>query len=186
MASDDAISSLREALRHSPDNIPLRTHLAEQLLAAGRGEDAVEEFKAALAARPDDAKLKVGLATAFHQQGKHSAAMVIVEDLVKQRDVPPKATMLYARLLLKAGDVERAVRQYKKAVEADASVADLELASLLGISATADTPSIGDVVDGKVRTAWDDAAGDDEVAEVERPKISFKDVGGMDAVKDEI
>src|SRR5687768_2667823 len=168
MPGDDPFESLREALRLSPDNIPLRTHLAEQLLAAGRGDEAVDQFKQALAARPDDAKLKTGLAQAFHQQGKDSAAMVIVEDLVKQRDVPAKATMLYARLLLKAGDVERAVRQYKKAVEADASVADIELAGRLGISATETSSGGGDVVDGKVRTSWDDAgAGADEIAEVE-------------------
>ena len=184
MPSDDPLEGLREALRLSPDNTPLRMHLAEQLLAGGRADEAVDQFKHALAARPDDAKLKVGLANAFYQQGKNSAAMVIVEDLVKQRDVPAKALMLYARLLLKAGDVERAVRQYKKAVEADASVADLQLAGRLGIGAS-DTSESGDVVDGKVRTAWD-AAADDEVTEVERPKISFKDVGGMDVVKDEI
>ena len=186
MPGDDPFESLREALRLSPDNVPLRMHLAEQLLSAGRGEEAVEQFKHALSARPDDVKLKIGLASAYYQQGKHSAAMVIIEDLVKQRDVPAKATMLYARLLLRAGDVERAVRQYKKAVEADASVADIELASRLGISASEGAhPPNGDVVDGKVRSAWE-AGGDDEVAEVERPKISFKDVGGMEAVKDEI
>ena len=185
MSGSDPFESLREALRHSPDNIPLRTHLAEQLIAAGRGDEAEVEFKHALNARPDDPKLKTGLASAFYQQGKNSAAMVIVEDLIKQRDCPPKAIMLYARLLLRAGDVERAVRQYKKAVEADPSVADIELASRLGISAS-DTPTGGDVVDGKVRTAWEAANDDDEIAEIERPKISFKDVGGMDAVKDEI
>ena len=189
MATDDVISSLREALRHSPDNLPLRTHLAEQLLAAGRPEEAVEEFKQALAAKTDDVKLKIGLATAYYQQGKNSAAMVIVEDLIKQRDVPSKATMLYARLLLRAGDVERAVRQYKKAVEADASLADIELASRLGIRAGADEsaepPPFGDVVDGKVRAQWEDTGGPAD-ATVERPTISFKDVGGMDAVKDEI
>src|SRR5688572_22874906 len=185
MATDDAIASLREALRHSPDNIPLRTHLAEQLMSAGRSDEAEAEFKHALAARPDDAKLKIGLATAFYQQGKNFAAVVIIEDLIKQRDCPARATMLYARLLLKDGDVERVVRQYKKAIEADPSVADIELASRLGIGAS-DTSSSGrDVVDGKVRAAWEDS-GEDDIGEVERPKIAFKDVGGMEVVKDEI
>src|SRR6185369_10715503 len=178
MALDDVIASLREALKHSPDNVPLRQHLAEQLLAAGRGEEAAEEFKAALAHKPDDLKLKIGLATAFYQQTKNSAAMVIVEDLVKQRDVPAAASMLYARLLLRAGDVERAVRQYKKAVEVDPSVADIELASRLGIGA-GETDAASDVVDGKVRTTWE---GEDPGSSVdlERPAIMFKDVGGME------
>jgi SpoVK/Ycf46/Vps4 family AAA+-type ATPase len=187
MPGEDPLASLREALRLSPDNVPLRTHLAEQLLLAGRADEAVEEFKLALAGRPDDLKLKIGLAGAYYQQGKNSAAMVIIEDLVKQRNVPAKATMLYARLLLRTGDVERAVRQYKKAVEADPSVADIELASRLGIRADESSASsaYGDVVDGKVRAQWDDNAGP-QSADIERPTISFKDVGGMDAVKEEI
>jgi transitional endoplasmic reticulum ATPase len=189
MPGDDPLASLREALRLSPDNVPLRTHLAEQLLLAGRADEAVDEFKQALAARPEDVKLKIGLATAFCQDGKNSAAMVIIEDLVKQRDVPAKATMLYARLLLRAGDVERAVRQYKKAVDADSSVADIELASRLGIRAGGDEEDDDDapreVVDGKVRAQWEDSGGGGQ-ADVERPSISFKDVGGMDAVKEEI
>jgi SpoVK/Ycf46/Vps4 family AAA+-type ATPase len=192
MSADDVIATLREALKHSPDNLPLRQHLAETLLGAGRPEEAAEEFKAALSARPDDVKLKIGLATAFYQQGKNSAAMVIVEDLIKQRDVPPPVTMLYARLLLRAGDVERAVRNYKKAVEEDPSAADMELASRLGIRAGA-KPQAGEddeddaprsVIDGKLRGAWDDAGS--VTPDVERPAISFKDVGGMDAVKEEI
>ena len=76
---------------------------------------------------------KTGLASAFHAQGKSSAAMVIVEDLVKKPDAPAGAYLLYARLLHRAGDIERAVRQYKKAVETDPAVADPELASRLGI-----------------------------------------------------
>jgi SpoVK/Ycf46/Vps4 family AAA+-type ATPase len=187
MPSDDPLAGLREALRLSPDNVPLRMHLAEQLLLAGRAEEAVEEFKQALSARPDDVKLKIGLASAYYAHGKNSAAMVIVEDLAKGRDVPAKATMLYARLLLRAGDVERAVRQYKKAVEADPSVADIELASRLGIRAdeTTEPPPYQDVVDGKVRAQWEDPGGP-SAADIEKPTISFKDVGGMDAVKDEI
>jgi SpoVK/Ycf46/Vps4 family AAA+-type ATPase len=135
-------------------------------------------------------KLKIGLASAFYQQTKNSAAMVIIEDLVKQRDVPPPATLLYARLLLRAGDIERAVRQYKKAVESDPSLADIELASRLGIRAGGeeradDGPQA--VIDGRVRTSFE-GEGASPLGEeaVERPAIAFKDVGGMDAVKDEI
>jgi SpoVK/Ycf46/Vps4 family AAA+-type ATPase len=187
---DDVISSLREALKLSPDNLPLRQHLAEQLLAGGRAEEASEEFKTALSARPEDAKLKIGLATSYYQQGKNSTAMVIVEDLVKGRDCPAKATLLYARLLLRAGDVERAVRQYKKAVEEEPQLADIELASRLGVRAEPGGADEQDeapraVVDGKVRTAWEDP-GPAASADLERPGISFKDVGGMEPLKDEI
>ena len=183
---DDTLRALREAVRISPENVPLRQHLAESLLSWGLGEEAEAEYKAALSLRPDDTNLKVGLATAFYQQSKNSHALVIVEDLLKSSNPPPKALMLHARLMLRAGDVERAVRQYKRAVEADQSLADLELASRLGIRAAQEPEDpTADVVDGKVRAQWE-APSEPLESTVERPALTFKDVGGMEPVKEEI
>lgn len=185
MGVEDSLAALREAVRLSPDNVPLRQHLADTLLAHGRGEDAEKEYRAALAMSPDNLKLKTGLAHAFHDQGKQSEAIVLVEALCRSADAPARARVLFARLLFRAGDVDNAVRQYKKAVAADPTVADLELAGRLGV---VDEPKEADreVVDGRVRAAaWsEDSAAPD--TEVERPKVTFKDVGGMDALKDEI
>jgi SpoVK/Ycf46/Vps4 family AAA+-type ATPase len=184
---DEAVSALREALRHSPDNVPLRLHLAETLMGFGRPEEAEKEYRQGLTIASNDVRFKVGLAGAFYQQGKNSHAMVIVEELIKQPDAPAKAHLIYSRLLFRAGDIERSVRQYKRAIEIDPSTTDPELAARLGIRAGGDdSPDINsDVVDGKVRQSW---KGDDEeeAAEIERPKITFKDVGGMDSLKDEI
>ena len=183
--STDAINSLRQAVKSSPDNVHLRSALADMLLGVGKADEAEAEFKQALSLSPDDAKLKTGLATAFYAQGKTSAAMVIVEDLIKKPDVPAKAHMLYARLLHRAGDIERSVRQYKKAVESDPSVADAELAARLGIQTDQTRETVDDVVDGKVRAAWEDPGGS-ELVDVERPSIKFKDVGGLEDLKEEI
>ena len=65
-----------EAVRLSPENVPLRRHLAESLLAQGRPDLAEAEFRDALALAPEDAHLKVGLANAFVQQGKNDLAIV--------------------------------------------------------------------------------------------------------------
>jgi tetratricopeptide (TPR) repeat protein len=130
---NDPVAALREALRLSPDNLPLRQHLAETLLGLGRPEEAEKELKAALSKWPDNSALKLGLATAFSQQGKNSPALVIVEELLKLSDPPAKVYVLHARLLLRAGDGERAVRQYKRGVELDPAVADAELASRFGV-----------------------------------------------------
>ena len=104
-------------MRLSPENIPLRRHLAESLLAQGRPELAEAEFRDALTLAPDDVHLKVGLANAFIQQGKNNLAVVILEALAKQSAAPPLAFVLYARLLASAGEVEEAVRQYHRGVE---------------------------------------------------------------------
>ena len=40
MSANDPLASLREALKLSPDNLPLRQHLAESLLKLGRAGEA--------------------------------------------------------------------------------------------------------------------------------------------------
>src|SRR3954452_707591 len=182
---DDAVAALREALKHSPENLPLRLHLAETLVGLARYDEAEKEYRTGLAQAPHDERWKVGLANAFHAGGKHSAARVIVDELMKQPNPPPRARVLLARLLLREGDVERAVRQYKEAVQDDETVADSELAGRLGVHASADDERQSDVVDGRVRSPLS-APDEGPAVQVERPRITFKDVGGMDGVKDEI
>jgi transitional endoplasmic reticulum ATPase len=180
--SEDALPALREALRVSPNNIALRQHLAELLLGRGHAEEAAKEYREALALAPNSLPLKLGLARAFYQDGKQSHALVIVEDLVKNPNAPARAFLLHARLLAGVGEIEKAVAEYRRAIELDKSVADIEFASRLGINAR-ETES--EVVEGKVRAAWDDEPPAAH-QEIERPKINFNDVGGMEKVKEEI
>jgi SpoVK/Ycf46/Vps4 family AAA+-type ATPase len=180
---DDALQALREALRASPNNVALRQHFAETLLGRGQVEEAEKEFREALGLAPNSAALKLGLARAFHQQGKHSHALVIVEDLTKNPNAPARAFLLQARLLMGIGEAEKAVYAYRRAMELDHSVADFELAARLGIGAD---EKENEVVEGKVRAAWDDTEPASRQREIERPKIKFRDVGGMEKVKEEI
>jgi SpoVK/Ycf46/Vps4 family AAA+-type ATPase len=178
----DELQTLREAVQQSPHNLPLRRHLAETLLKYGLAADAEQEYRDALALAPDDRELKLGLARAFFQQSKASHALVIVEDLTRGPDAPPRAYVLHARLLAGMGDIEQAVRQYRRGVEKDPAAADPEFASRLGID---NSQARSDTVDGKVRSSWDDDPSP-VGAEVERPTLRFDDVGGMEAIKEEI
>ncbi len=189
MTGDRAIESLREALRFSPENLPLRRHLAESLLGVGRFDEAEAEFREALAQAPDDPSLKLGLAQAFAQQGKPAMALVLLEDVTKRPDAPARAFVIHARILFQSGDVDEAVRQYKRGVDADRSVADSEFAQRLGIS-DADTDvddrtDYQEVVDGRVRESWEGPGGHADI-EVEQPALTFADVGGMERLKEEI
>lgn len=185
---EEVVAALREAVRVSPENVPLREHLAETLLGLGRADEAEKEYRDALRLAPDSARLKTGLARAFHQQGKHSQAMVVVEDLIRHPACPARALVLHARLLLREGQVDRAVRQYKRAIEADDSAADPELAERLGIRPEADDDQDDDreVVDGRIHAGSGGGQGESITAEFERPTIRFADVGGMEELKDEI
>ncbi|MGB4258975.1 MAG: AAA family ATPase [Phycisphaerae bacterium] len=181
-SSDETIQALREALRLSPENIPLRQHLAATLLSHGRPAEAEQEYREAINIAPHDLRLKVGLANAYYQQNKNSHALVVVEELLRLADTPPAAYVLHARLLIRSGHIDRAVRQYKKAIDLDPSVADPTLADQLGIGADEDA---SDLIDGRLRTAAGEP-GEPADTTLERPKLTFADVGGMDNLKDEI
>ncbi len=107
---------------------------------------------------------------------------MIVEDLVQKRTAPAKVLVLYARLLLQRGDVADAVAQYKLALEMDPAAQDEQLSQRLGVVPETEA---GEVFEGRVRAGWGE--GVEELAtEIERPEITFRDVGGMDGLKEEI
>ena len=186
MAGEDAIAALRSALRVSPDNLPLVLHLGDTLLSLGCGEEAEREFRQALSRWSEDVQLKVGLARAFEQQGKTSHAQVVLEEICGKPDAPARGLVLYARLLLRSGEVDKAVRTYKRGLAADPGCADETLAEQLGVRPAAALPGNDDdeVVDGRERQRVGGDIG--PAGEIERPKIAFADVGGMETVKEEI
>jgi AAA+ superfamily predicted ATPase len=180
----DALDALREAVRLTPDNVPLRQSLADMLLGLGRAAEAEKEYREGLQIAPERMGLKFGLARAFFAQGKNSHALALVENLTKSSGAPARAFLLHARLLVGIGEVEQAVIQYRRGVEMDASVADAEFAARLGIDAHEEE---SEVVDGRVRAAWGE--GEEEFppsVDIEKPKVVFSDVGGMETIKEEI
>ncbi len=185
-ASDDPLRTLKDAVRQSPDNIPLRQHLAESLCGLARFDEAESEYRAALSLAPDNDALKVGLAQAYYQQGKSSHALVIVEDLVRRPNTPARAYLLHARLLLRAGDASFAATEYRSALEADPSLEDPDLTRRLGVPAEG-PPLLSDDDEDDDHVPW--GADDRKPARdpsIERPTIRFDDVGGMTELKEEI
>ncbi|QDU87708.1 ATP-dependent zinc metalloprotease FtsH [Pirellulimonas nuda] len=184
----DPTAALRSALAVSPENAPLRRHLAETLMSLGRFDEAVAEYRVLLEQKPDDDATKVGLADAYLQQERFSEAAVVLESMVDRRDPPAAACVLYARLCVREGRIEDAVARYKQALEIDPESADEELAARLGVRPEEGFDDLfdDDVSEGRVRRG-DGAFDDDELGiEIERPKIGFADVGGMEALKQEI
>jgi transitional endoplasmic reticulum ATPase len=206
--------ALREALRLTPDNAPLLLHVAQQVLGHGGFAEAEALFKRALALAPQSVDAKLGLAEAFHRLDKASAALVIVEGLTRAADAPGRALLLHARLALKAGEPRLAARLYDRARAARPPAADpnleAELAPHLGPPPPALTPatkpgsltfSPADAEDAPADTASPQPAPsadererlpagelpqDPAAAEVERPRITFADLGGMERMKEEI
>jgi SpoVK/Ycf46/Vps4 family AAA+-type ATPase len=182
MPAPDPLAGLIAAVQISPDNLPLRMHLAEALAGLGRFAEAEAQYRAALAARAQDPAALLGLARVYHQQGQSGQASVVLERLVRDPGAPAEAHVLLARLLLREGKAEHAVARYKAGVELDPAAADPEFEARLGIDRA---PEESEVSDGRVAVGdFEDAAAPS--GRLERPQIRFEHVGGMDAVKDAI
>ncbi|MCK2213826.1 ATP-binding protein [Actinomadura sp. ATCC 31491] len=189
MLDDAGLQALREAARLSPDNLPLRRHLGEQLLAKGYLAEAEAELRAALVLAPRDPDVTAGLAEAFVRQSAYGEALTALEPFLAAPGYPPRMGVLAARALLGEGDFGRAAYRYYEAVSRDPSVADPDIAGALTLPAagppspvpaaappTAPAPAAGPAP----------APGPADGAEVERARTTFADVAGMDAVKESL
>lgn len=182
MDADDTIRSLREALAASPNNTALRQLLGETLLAHGHYEAAETEFKAALKIDGQSQPLMLLLAKSYRTQGKFSAAAIVLEQLVARGN--DRARVDLARVLLSEGDVEQAVRQYKKALEADETLHDDELSERLGVG-NDEFAADAEIIDGRLRNL-DGETSDDPILVPIRSDIKFLNVGGLADLKKEI
>lgn len=183
MASPDPLQPLKDALAVSPTNVPLRLHLADSLAAATKADEAEGLLKDGLNRTPGEPRLKLALATVYLSLGKFSAGIVVCEDVLRGKDAGGEAKVLLAKLLHQNGETARAVTMYKSALDDDPDLSDAVFEMTLGI----DGGDEDDVFDGRLREALGGGMPDEDApGEMERPKIAFADVGGMESIKEEI
>ena len=178
LTNADHVRSLRIALQASPDNVALRQHLAQLLLSMGEFEAAADEFSQALDFSQDDGSerldLKLGLARALAQQGKDADALGLIVELIPQKPDHAELLALHAKLLLRVGDSQGAIAQFRQALMQDERLKDSELAEEMAeqVGVTAQGMSASDISEME--------------GSIERPTITFESVGGMEALKEEI
>ena len=177
------ISALRAALQVSPDAVPLRKHLADLLMESGTYADAVEEYKRVLNLAPDDIQVKECLAEAYHYIDRDDIALVILEELLQAPKPTPSIFLLTARVCFATGSVSRAADMYRRAVTYNPALVDDDLQHKLTVAEP--LSSSAEVINERVFvTVGEDSQ---EVTDyIERPAITFKDVGGMEKLKEEI
>jgi len=179
------IAALRSAVEAAPDNFTLRKHLADLLLANSQYEDAVQHYRQALNGAPADTEIKVALATAYHGLGKSDVTIVILDEILRASSPAPRALLQAARLYLSNAALKEAGRAYHQAVVGDPSLADAALEKqLTETPLEAHPPERGPAE--RLPVIANDADDGGAFIEVERPRITFQDVGGMEKVKEEI
>ncbi|HEY3763784.1 MAG TPA: AAA family ATPase [Gaiellales bacterium] len=181
--TDDAERALRDALAVSPENVPLRLHLADTLLRSGRPGDAEAEYREALSRAPANTNAQAGLAAAFFQQGRFGEAIVVVEALLDQAP-HAGALVLHARLLLAEGREADAATAYLAALELDGEERDPDLDARLQHLFPPTEPE--DAEQAEPVGVHVGVPADDFDLEIDRPSETFADVGGMERIKEEI
>ncbi|GGF27725.1 AAA family ATPase [Hymenobacter cavernae] len=180
-----AIQPLLEALSFSPDNLPLRKHVAALLLQAGRLAEAEDTYRVGLRQTPTDPDLQLGLAEVYAGLSKTSAAFVVVEELLASYPEHARAHLLHARLLARTGQLAAAREAYETAQHYNPALEDAELVAQLRERAAAQPAHGGPPPEapGNAGLVIDEHA---LFSGLEKPKINFSDVGGMEPVKEEI
>jgi len=164
------IDQLKEAVRISPDNIPLRMHLAETLVQEKDYQGAVDEFKQVLERSYGHQLASLGMAKCYYHLGQYSAALVIYEQF--EGDIDGEDGVFFARVLAKENNLVKAAEVYQNATMFKPNLVDPELEELLKIPAAGEWDPFDDIEDEEY---WEWI--------VEEPDIDFERVGGMDNIK---
>jgi transitional endoplasmic reticulum ATPase len=183
--SNKDIESLKEALQNSPDNLPLRIMLGDKYFHLNQIENAETEYQIVLEYDKDNIKAKEGLAEIYFRRGKYSAVIVIVEELVARKKVTERMLVICAKSLVREKSLDDAQEIYEKILDHNPDFEDKELDENLRM------PSFE--FDDEEEFDEEDPFGfgfeggpEDKDFFMEKPNISFKDVGGMEKLKEEI
>ncbi len=185
------IDSLRLAASVSPGNVPLLMLLAHACLDELHVDEAIQNFQKVVALDGDHKEAQIGLARALHQAGKTSEAVVRLEAFVLNHPEDAAAWLHLARWLMAEGQRDQAREHYEKSLKLSGGKQDTSLEQELYMQREAKSPAKGRVT-SEGWEAPDDGASSptgpvSEAAQaLERPPINFSDVGGMDAVKEDI
>lgn len=167
---DKAIENLKEALKHSPKNVPLKLLLAETYFNVNRLEEAENEFLEVLAIENAE-KGRFGLAKVYFKKANYSTCNVILEDLIKANRTNMEYLVLHAKALLRENLVAEAVHVFQDILIINPTFEDDELDSALRKT------------ENDIATSYNSTS---DTAFIEKPRIGFEDVGGMKNVKKEI
>jgi len=188
---NEGIEQLIEALSFSPDNIPLRLHLAELMIKGFMLDDAALQYQEILNRSYGNDKARKGLANVYIKQKKYSAAILVYEALVADNVLKGEELVPYVKCLIKENSQNEAIEIYKKVLQQCPGFKDEEIDGVLRMPSTAKKSN--NIIDDEYEDELDDMFGvgdfeGDGQADffMEKPDLKFEDVGGMKKVKNEI
>ncbi|MFB6455654.1 AAA family ATPase [Chitinophaga sp. Hz27] len=174
--SAEVIKQLQEAVQFSPENVPLRLHLAQVLLQDYQYIQAEEQYRKVLELSHDNIAAQLGLARTFYHQQKYSVAIVVLEQLEHQEPDNFDALLLHCRILVKENSLEAARDLYQHMLQLNPGFRDETLDGIFRMPQQQYSAAAEDEEDEEI----------EKIFTLEKPEINFNDVGGMTREKQEI
>lgn len=186
------VAALREALAVSPDNLPLRVHLARTLVEAGRADEALLEARAAVARDPTRVDAREVLGAAAGALGDDATLVDAWFPIRTQLGADEVRALALAAA--RAGRLVEAREAYTTLHAVDSAVHDLELDRALRGSGPAAAPPAAAAAPPKPAAVRalpatpppPTAAEPDPAPRGARPTVTFADVGGLEALKERL
>lgn len=176
---DKAIAALLEALEFTPNNVRLRKHVAELMLQDGQLDAAIVQLKL-IVEQTEDPEYKLLLGKTYYQRKDFLDAETLLIQVIASLP-SAEAYMQLSRTCFALRKYQQADDYYHDALDLDATLADADYQRELyahGVRSQ-EKLAISNTYDED-----DDVVVQDDI--VERPKITFKDVGGLDELKENI
>ena len=199
------IQSLKEALSISPDNLPLLLMLGDAYLEELEFEQARQTFEDALKVAPDNPFARTQIAQLLELEGRSSEAILRLEQVCGDHSDFAPAWIMRAKLALTENNGDEARKFYEKAILVDPALRNDDLLKRIrqaGGRRKFEEPreampqATGDMQAGAFydpefeEDEFDENSyGDDSDIEIEfeeQTGANFQNVGGMEAVKEDI
>ena len=185
------LESLREALALSPQNIPLLLFFGRACLEELCFDEARAAFDRILQSDPAHADAKLEIARVLYLSGNTSEAVVRAEALTGANPGFAEAWMLLSRLAVAEGDRALAAQYYEQAVNLSPGLSDPAIEREVQTDQSTTPPGPPpDLAPDVESDSWEvvdefDKEGN-SLPNLQRPDVSFANVGGMEEIKEEI
>lgn len=163
------LESLLEALKFSPNNIPLKLQVAKLYAQGGNFKEAEQHLLQIINLDSNNVEAKFELANCFYKLNKIDAAEVLLEEITKNTtNVKHLELLCYCQINLQ--HISEAQETYKAILEIDASYTNESFDESLKVNAIPKQEFVDE----------------DGLSFLKKPNSSFDEVGGMKDVKNEI
>ena len=168
------IKALEDSLKATPENLPLRLYYAQILEESGKNQAALEQYEKVLKNSKDSLDARIGMSRILYENGVFAEALELLEETVYSNPGSAQARNLLCKTYLELGNLDKAREFYKTALELDGKYKDEELEKKL-------------FQKEKVPLRMTIGEGESDIpVDIEKSKITFSDIGGLEELKENI